>query len=70
MRTTQLAAIFVLLASASHAQTADTILVNGKIVTVDAQSSIREALAIRDGKIVAIGTSAQTSESWRGRSRE
>ncbi|MSO30836.1 MAG: amidohydrolase [Acidobacteria bacterium] len=39
-------------------QDADTILVNGKIVTVDAQSSTREALAVRDGVIVAVGRSA------------
>src|SRR5947208_11776329 len=52
---------FVVLASTStaHAQAPDTILVNGKILTVDAQSSAREALAVRDGRIVALGTSAQ-----------
>ena len=33
----------------------DTVLVNGKVITVDASDSIAEALAIRDGKIVAIG---------------
>jgi len=50
--------ITLLIGAAAHAQTADTILVNGKIVTVDAQSSTREAMAIRDGRIVALGTSA------------
>src|SRR5438128_1397931 len=45
-------------AAALHAQTADTILVNGKIATVDAQSSIRQALAIRQGRIEAVGTNA------------
>jgi hypothetical protein len=50
--------VLALFAATVHAQTADTILVNGKIVTVDAQSSVREALAIRDGKIAALGTSA------------
>lgn len=50
---------FVLVAAIAQAQSPDTILVNGKIVTVDAQSSTREALAVRDGKIVAVGTSAQ-----------
>jgi predicted amidohydrolase YtcJ len=58
MRTKLFVVVFVLLTSAARAQTADTILVNGKIVTVDAQSSIREALAIRDGKIAALGSSA------------
>ena len=42
----------------ASAQDADTILVNGKIVTVDAHSSTREALAVRDGVIVALGRSA------------
>ena len=42
-----------------HAQTADTILINGKVLTVDGQFSIREALAIRDGKIAAVGRSAE-----------
>jgi len=37
------------------AQTADTVLVDGKILIVDSQFTTREALAIRDGKIVASG---------------
>ena len=40
------------------AQEIDTILVNGKVVTVDAQSSIRSALAIREGRIAAAGSDA------------
>ena len=35
---------------------AERILVNGNILTVDANGSIAEAIAIRDGKIVAVGT--------------
>src|ERR1041384_7726955 len=54
-----IAVTIVLSAAAANAQTADTVLVNGKIVTVDAAGTTREALAIRDGKIVALGTSAQ-----------
>jgi predicted amidohydrolase YtcJ len=54
-----LVVVFALFTSIAHAQTADTILVNGKIVTVDAQSSIRDALAIRDGRIAALGSSAE-----------
>jgi predicted amidohydrolase YtcJ len=42
----------------ARAQNADTILVNGKILTVDRQFSTREAVAIRDGKITAVGSSA------------
>ncbi|MCX6899962.1 MAG: amidohydrolase [Verrucomicrobia bacterium] len=40
-------------------QAADTILVGGKIVTLDAQERVAEALAIRDGRIVAVGSSAE-----------
>ena len=50
--------VFLMFAAVTHAQTADTILVNGKIVTVDAQSSVREAIAIRDGRVAALGSSA------------
>ncbi len=39
-------------------QTADTVLLNGKTLTVDSRFSTAQALAIRDGKIVATGTSA------------
>jgi hypothetical protein len=35
---------------------ADMVLRNGKIVTVDADFSIKEAIAIRDGRFVAVGS--------------
>lgn len=57
------AAAFILaaltLAAPARSQNADTILVNGKILTVDSQFSTREALAIRDSRIVALGNSAE-----------
>src|SRR5262249_29361821 len=56
-----IALVFVLIgwrSTTAHAQSADTILVNGKVVTVDGQFSIREALAIRDDRIVGAGTTA------------
>jgi len=40
-------------------QNADIVLVNGKIVTVDNQFSIRQALAVREGKIMAVGSNAE-----------
>ncbi len=40
----------------AQAQSADTILLNGKIVTLDAKSSVVPALAIRDGRIMALGS--------------
>jgi hypothetical protein len=43
----------------ASAQTADTILINGKIVTVDDRFTIAEALAIRDQRIVAVGSNAE-----------
>jgi predicted amidohydrolase YtcJ len=49
------AAAFV--SGAALAQPPDLVLVNGKIVTVDARSPVVEALAIRDGKILAAGRS-------------
>src|SRR5258705_3462714 len=45
-------------AAPAAAQEIDTILVNGKVVTVDPQSSIRSALAIREGRIAALGSDA------------
>ena len=42
--------------AAAHAQAPDTILINGKIVVYDAAPA--QALAVRDGKIAAIGSSA------------
>jgi predicted amidohydrolase YtcJ len=56
------AIVLVILGSglaAAAAQDAETILVNGKILTVDAQSSVREALAVRDGVITAVGRNAE-----------
>jgi predicted amidohydrolase YtcJ len=44
---------------------ADTLLVNGKIVTVDDRFTIAEALAIRNERIVAVG-SASEMEKFRG----
>lgn len=38
---------------------ADRILVNGNIITVDASDTIAEAVAIRDGKILAVGTNEE-----------
>jgi predicted amidohydrolase YtcJ len=47
-----------LLTGAASAQTADTILFNGKILTVDKDFSVKQALAIGQGRVLASGTSA------------
>lgn len=36
----------------------ELVLVNGKVVTVDDRFTIQEAVAVRDGRILAVGTSA------------
>ena len=64
VRVTRCAALaLVLLASAvaaprSQAPPADLVVLNARIVTLDAQSRIAEAAAIRDGVFVAVGSAA------------
>jgi predicted amidohydrolase YtcJ len=53
------AALSLLFVAPSWAQTPDTVLLNGKVVTVDALSTIQEAIAVRDGHITAVGTSGE-----------
>jgi predicted amidohydrolase YtcJ len=51
--------LFIIAAAAvAKAQTADTILVNGKIITVDDRFMIAEALAVRGERIIAVGSNA------------
>lgn len=45
---------------------ADTILVNGKIVTVDGRFTIAEALAIKGQRIAAVGTNADIRKRYGG----
>jgi predicted amidohydrolase YtcJ len=45
-------------ASPTRAQDADTVLLNGKIITLDSTAPLAEALAVRDGRIIAVGRSA------------
>ena len=54
-----LAIVAIAAALPARAQNADTILVNGKILTVDRQFSTREAVAIRDGKITTVGSNSE-----------
>jgi predicted amidohydrolase YtcJ len=35
---------------------ADLVIINGKVITVDSKFSIAQAVAVKDGKIVAVGT--------------
>lgn len=49
--------------NAPAAEAPDLILHHGKIVTVDADFSIREAIAIKDGRIAAVGSSEEVLRS-------
>ncbi len=56
-----LAAAFCFLAAVSAAgqRTADLLLINGKVRTLDKKRSQAEAIAVADGRIVAVGTNVQ-----------
>jgi predicted amidohydrolase YtcJ len=45
--------------AAAQAPTADLVLINGKILTVDAKDSVAEGVAVRAGKILATGTTKE-----------
>jgi predicted amidohydrolase YtcJ len=45
--------------SASPDSQADLVLINGKVITVDARDSIAQAVAVKEDKIVKVGTTAQ-----------
>jgi hypothetical protein len=49
-------ATLLLLPLLAWAQPADLIVTNGKIATLDAKATVAQALAVRDGKVVAVGT--------------
>ena len=53
----------------ASAQSVDSVLFNGKVLTVDADFSVREALAIADGKVFATGTSADMKKLADGHTR-
>src|SRR5262245_60801416 len=42
---------------AASAQTADLVVLNGKVFTATERSSLEEGFAIRDGRFIAVGTS-------------
>ena len=58
MRQILLALLLLLPQSARWNPYADVIFTNGKIVTVDTNFSIAQALAVKDGKLIAVSTNA------------
>ena len=65
------AALFLPLvaALAASAQNPDLILVHGKILTVDARDSVAQAVAISQGKIIAVGSDEAVLKLDRGQAR-
>jgi predicted amidohydrolase YtcJ len=51
-------AIAIAFATMAAAQNADAVFVNGKVFTADGGSSIAEAFAVKDGRFIAVGSSA------------
>jgi predicted amidohydrolase YtcJ len=45
---------------------ADWIILNGRVITLDKDSSIKEAVAVKDGLIIAVGSDGEMRR-WRGR---
>jgi predicted amidohydrolase YtcJ len=60
---------FAFAVSAASAQGVDTVLYNGKVLTVDTDFSVREAVAIADGKVFSTGTSADLKKLADGHTR-
>ena len=48
-----------LFATNARAENADLILYGGKVVTVDKDFSVRTALAVKDGKVLFVGTNEE-----------
>lgn len=61
----QLLCLGLLTASPAFAQPAETILTNGKIISADDKENIYQAMAIRDGKIIALGKTSDMT-TWQG----
>ena len=55
-------ALIISLVSCKPRQQADIVLYHGKIVTVDSNFTIAEAVAIKDGNIIAVGSNDQIEE--------
>jgi predicted amidohydrolase YtcJ len=63
---TNAAVLAVAFACFLRAADADFILHGGRIVTLDASNSIAQAIAFKNGRIAAVGTTASVLENERG----
>ena len=57
-------------ANAAPNQVADTIFFGGQVVTVNAKNEKVQALAVRDGKIAAVGKKEAVLKDWQGSSTQ
>src|ERR1044072_5716271 len=57
--------ILVLLAACHSKQQADLILHDGRIYTVDSAFSVAQAFAVKDGKLLAIGSDKEILDTYR-----
>jgi predicted amidohydrolase YtcJ len=57
----------ILLSSCAYRRTADLVLYNGVIYTVDHNFSVAEAIAIREGRILAVGSTQEICTQFVGR---
>ena len=55
---------FVIAVSCNYRQSADLIIHNAKVYTLDSSFSVKEAIAIKDGKILAVGESSTLLSSY------
>ena len=60
------AALLAVFGASLFASEADLILHNGKVVTLDRKLAVEQAVAIKDGKIAAVGSDAAILKSQRG----
>jgi len=51
-------ALHLAFSAAASAQTADLVVLNGKVFTADNSSALAEGFAVKDGRFLAVGTSA------------
>lgn len=67
MKNSSLLLVVMLLCSFSckNKQNADLILHNGMVYTVDSAFSVAEAFAVKDGKIIAVGTNEEILDNFR-----
>ncbi|MEI7485127.1 MAG: amidohydrolase [Ignavibacteriota bacterium] len=56
--------ILLVVALTSCSKSPVTVFVNGKIYSLDANNTVYEAMAVRDGKILEIGTTAKIKEKF------